>query len=250
MHILLMSLLYAFDTLHSGARDEEPLVNARVNRSGGLVAASGDVEGAGLSAVCRVGNSGVGTVNNGQLIAVEEDGIRGTVALQRDFALLGLASDELLPSLGALTDNVHGVLLVLALAAESELVLGLSIGDFVDAEPLVGCTEKTWQVSLDVFNVVELGGQGVVDIDDDDLPVGLTLVKEGHDTEDLDLLDLTGLGDELTNLTDIERVVVTVGLGLWVGNVGVLPGLASLSAACHGYSCCLLHVGHTWGKAP
>lgn len=122
-------------------------------------------------------------------------------------------------------DNVHGVLLVLALASEGELVLGLSIGDLVNAEPLVGGTQKTGQVTLDILDIVELGGKRVVDVDDNDLPVSLLLVKQGHDTEDLDLLHLTSVTDELANLADIERVVVTLGLGLGVNNVGVLPGL-------------------------
>ena len=148
---------------------------------------------------------------------------------QVDVTLVSLASDELLPGLGALSDNVHGVLLVLALAAEGKLVLGLAIGDFVDAEPLVGGAEKTRQVSLNILDVVELGGERVVDVDDDNLPVSLALVEQGHDTEDLDLLNLTRLGDELTNLADVERVVVTLSLGLGVGDVGVLPGLAGPS---------------------
>jgi hypothetical protein len=80
-------------------------------------------------------------------------------------------------------------------------------------------------VTLNILNVVKLGSEGVVDIDDNDLPVGLALVEESHDTEDLDLLDLTGVANGLTNLADIERVVVAVGLGLGVGGVGVLPGL-------------------------
>jgi len=80
-------------------------------------------------------------------------------------------------------------------------------------------------VPLDILDVVQAGSKRVVDVNDNDLPVGLTLVEESHDTEDLDLLDLTGLGDELTNLADIEWVVVAVHLGLGVGGVGVLPGL-------------------------
>lgn len=80
-------------------------------------------------------------------------------------------------------------------------------------------------MALNVLNVVELGGKGVVDVDDNDLPVGLTLVKEGHDTEDLDLLDLADVADSLTDLADVEGVVVTVGAGLGVLGVGVLPGL-------------------------
>jgi hypothetical protein len=116
--------------------------------------------------------------------------------------------------------------LVLALASEGELVLGLSVRDLVDTEPLVGGTEEAGQVALDVLNVVQLVGQGVVDVNDNDLPVGLTLVEEGHDTEDLDLLDLAGVANQLTDLANVERVVVTLGLGLGVDGVGVLPGLA------------------------
>ena len=115
--------------------------------------------------------------------------------------------------------------LVLALAGEGELVLGLSVRDLVDSEPLVGGTEEAGEVALNVLNVVELGGERVVDVDDDHLPVGLLLVKEGHNAENLDLLDLAGVANQLTDLADIERVIVTLGLGLGVDGVGVLPGL-------------------------
>jgi hypothetical protein len=115
--------------------------------------------------------------------------------------------------------------LVLALASEGELVLGLAVGDLVDTEPLIGRTEETREVALDVLNIVELAGKRVVDVNNNDLPVSLLLVEKGHDTEDLDLLDLTTVADELTDLADIERVVVTLGLGLGVNGVGVLPGL-------------------------
>lgn len=193
--------------------------------------------------------------------------------LRRDAVGGGLASDELLPGLGALVDDVHGVAtnklvnllksrrgaeeqagepLVLALASESELVLGLAIRDLVDAEPLVSGPEKAGKVPLDVLNVVELGGEGVLDVDDDDLPVGLLLVEEGHDAENLDLLHLTGVADELTDLADVERVIVTLGLGLGVNVVGVLPGLresgqrrSEIGGAWWGSA-----GGRTWGKAP
>lgn len=145
--------------------------------------------------------------------------------LQRNIALGSLSGDEPLPSLGALADNVGGVLLVLALAGEGELVLGLAVGDLVDAEPLVGGPQQAREVALDVLDVVELGSQGVLNIDDDDLPVGLLLVEQGHDTEDLDLDDLSGLGDQLTDLADVEGVVVALGLGLGVYDIGVFPGL-------------------------
>lgn len=80
-------------------------------------------------------------------------------------------------------------------------------------------------MTLDVLNVVELGSKRVVDVDDDDLPVGLFLIQKGHHTENLNLLDLTGVADKLTDLADVERVIVSLGLGLGVDNVGVFPGL-------------------------
>lgn len=80
-------------------------------------------------------------------------------------------------------------------------------------------------MTLNILNIVELGGEGVVNIDDNDFPVGLALVEESHDTEDLDLLDLASVANGLTDLADVERVVVAIGLGLGVGGVGVLPGL-------------------------
>lgn len=80
-------------------------------------------------------------------------------------------------------------------------------------------------MAFDILDVIELGSKGVVDVDDDDLPVGLLLVEQGHDAEDLDLLDLAGVADELADLADVERVVVSLGLGLGVDDIGVFPGL-------------------------
>ena len=80
-------------------------------------------------------------------------------------------------------------------------------------------------MALDVLNIVKLGGERVVDVDDDDLPVGFLLVEESHDTKDLDLLHLTNVADKLANLADVEGIIVTLGLGLGVDGVGVFPGL-------------------------
>jgi hypothetical protein len=152
-----------------------------------------------------------------------------TVYVQAEVLLGGLARRELLPGLGALADNVHGVLFVLALAGEGELVLGLAVWDLVNAEPLVGGAQQTGQVALDVLDVVELGRQRVVHVNDHDLPVGLALIEQSHDTEDLDLDDFAGLGDQLADLADVQRVIVTCRLGLLVHHVGVFPGLPQQS---------------------
>jgi hypothetical protein len=72
-----------------------------------------------------------------------------------------------------LVDDLHGVLLGFSLSRESENVLRLSVGDLVDPEPFVGGSDETWEVSLDVFNVVKTGSEGVVDVDDEDLVSGV-----------------------------------------------------------------------------
>lgn len=144
---------------------------------------------------------------------------------QVDLARLRLARDELLPCFGAFANNVHRIFAVLALAGEGKLVLWLAVWDLVDTEPLVGGAQEAGQVALNILDIVQTGSKRVVDVDDDDLPVGLTLVEKSHDTEDLDLLDFTRLCDELADFADVERVVVTLLLRLGVSDVGVFPGL-------------------------
>lgn len=68
-------------------------------------------------------------------------------------------------------------LLILALARERELVLWLAIWDFVDAEPLIRSPQQAWQMAFHILDVIELGRQGIVDIDNDDLPVCLLFVE-------------------------------------------------------------------------
>lgn len=162
---------------------------------------------------------------------------------QVDIASLLLASDESLPGIAALTNDLLGVLLILAFTTEGELVLGLAVWDLVDAEPFVGCSEEARQVTLNILDVVELGSQRVVDVDDDDLPVCLFLVQESHHTQNLDLFDLTSVADQLANLADVEWVVVAFGLGFRVDDVGVFPGLKRISIVSPGMRFYVL-----WGK--
>jgi hypothetical protein len=152
-------------------------------------------------------------------------------------------------------NNFGGIFLVLSLARESELVFGLAVGNFVDPvegrtcqsivtrvntreepfgrgkkegyapEPLVGGTHEAGEVTFDIFNIVQLGCERVLDVDDEDLPVGLAFVEKGHDAEDLDLFDLPDITHLFTDLADVQRIVVTPGLGLSMQLSGVLPSL-------------------------
>jgi hypothetical protein len=94
-----------------------------------------------------------------------------------------------------------------------------------EPEPLVRRADETRQVALDVLNIVQLGRERVLDVDNDDLPVGFTLIEEGHDAEDFNLLDLTDITDLLADLADIEGVVVALRLRLSMLLGRVLPRL-------------------------
>lgn len=80
-------------------------------------------------------------------------------------------------------------------------------------------------MTLDILDIVQLGRERVLDVDDEDLPVGLAFVEEGHDAEDFDLLDLPYITHLFANLTDVQWVVVAVGLGLAVLLSRILPSL-------------------------
>ena len=80
-------------------------------------------------------------------------------------------------------------------------------------------------MTLNILDVVQLGSERICNVDNNDLPVGLTLIQEGHDSENLDLLDLTSVADLFADLANVEGIVVTLGLGFWVRVVGVFPGL-------------------------
>ena len=84
---------------------------------------------------------------------------------QAEIAALLLASNQALPGITAFSNDFLGVLLVLAFSAEGKLVLRLSVWDFIDTEPLIGGPEKTWQMALNVFDVVQFRCKRVVDLE-------------------------------------------------------------------------------------
>jgi hypothetical protein len=80
-------------------------------------------------------------------------------------------------------------------------------------------------MTLDVFNVVQLGRERVLNVDDEDFPVGFAFVEKGHDAEDLDLLDLSDISHLFSDLANVQRIVVASGLGLCMLLIGILPSL-------------------------
>jgi hypothetical protein len=81
-------------------------------------------------------------------------------------------------------------------------------------------------MTLDILNIVQLGRERVLDVDDEDLPVGLAFIEESHDAEDFNLLNLAYITHLFANLADVQRIVVAVGLGLAVLPSRILPSLS------------------------
>jgi hypothetical protein len=92
-------------------------------------------------------------------------------------------------------------------------------------EPFVRCPDQAREMPLHVLDIIEPGSKGILDVDDDDFPVRLAFVEKSHDTQDLDLLDLTNISDLLADFTDIEGIAVALSFGLSVRLGGVFPGL-------------------------
>lgn len=92
-------------------------------------------------------------------------------------------------------------------------------------EPLIRCTDETGKMAFDIFNIIESSSERIMDINNDDFPIRLALIKEGHDAKDLDLLDLANVAYLLANLTNIQRVIVTFGFRLGVCGSGIFPCL-------------------------
>lgn len=110
------------------------------------------------------------------------------------------------------------------------MILWLIIWNLIDTEPFIGGSQKPRQMTFNVFYIINSWCQWIVDVNDDNLPISLFFIKQRHNTEDFDLLDLTRGRDKLANFTDIERIIVSSGFGFGVNDVGVFPGLNSISA--------------------
>jgi hypothetical protein len=83
-------------------------------------------------------------------------------------------------------------------------------------------------VPLNILNVIQLGSKRILDVNDDDFPVSLALVKKSHDTKNFDLLNLADVTNLFPDFTDIERIIVSTSLGLGMGLRWVFPSLEKM----------------------
>lgn len=136
-----------------------------------------------------------------------------------------ITSNKLLPRLVGGLDDLEGEGTVLDFTVKGKLVGRLAIGNLVVAEPVTSGLDESGTVSLDIFNVVQFLSHRVLGIDDDDLPVGLALIKECHDTQDLDWVHGARLHQVTTNLYAVQRIIIASALGVVVNFKRRLPSL-------------------------
>src|SRR5271156_951432 len=80
-------------------------------------------------------------------------------------------------------------------------------------------------MSFNVFNVVEFRGKWIVDINSNEFPICFSLIKQCHCSKNLDLLNLSRISNFLTNLTNINGIIITLCLSFRVRHIGILPSL-------------------------
>jgi len=203
------------DSLDLRGRDVEPFVDRWFN---------GRWRGTAITRKPEV--VGVVSSNAASVKSVRYIGDRNTEIFCHAFVPeIGVWSAQTTPGFVALVDDFSRILLVLCFTREGKCVFGLAIGDLVDPEPLIRGPDEPWEVTFNIFNVIELGCEGIIDIDNNDFPISLAFIEQCHDSEDLDLLDLAGKADLLADLADIKRIIVALCLGLNVYLARVLPRL-------------------------
>jgi len=84
-------------------------------------------------------------------------------------------------------------------------------------------------MSFHVLDVVELGRERIIDVDSNNFPIRFTFVKKSHCAENLDLFDLAWVAYFFANLAHVNRIIVTLCLGLRMRNSRILPRLPQVS---------------------
>lgn len=126
------------------------------------------------------------------------------------FSVGDLLGDEVLPLGVSLSSNLKSEGTILGLVIVGEGVGRLSIRDLVISQEGEDSLKSTRNDLLDVRKVIQLLSKRITNINDQNLPVSLSLIDHGVSSQDLDLSDLSdlvfnGRGD----VADIKRIIVT-----------------------------------------
>ncbi len=117
------------------------------------------------------------------------------------------------------------VLPVPVFAVESKIIRWLSIWHLVQPEPFSRGCEEARHEAFYVVDIVHIVRHSISYVNDNQLPVRLAGIDQGQDAQYLDLLDLASIGDGLSNVARIDRVIVAFGLCVGVYVIWVFPCL-------------------------
>merc|ERR1719184_5246 len=138
---------------------------------------------------------------------------------------ISLPTYQLLPAFIGTSNNILSKLFVLRLSIECKFICWLSIRHLVDFKPFHSCFEKSWHNLVNIVDIIQIVSKRIIDINSNQLPVSFALVNHSEDTQHFHLDHGAPLVDSLTNLTNINRIIVTLAVGGGVGMVWILPCL-------------------------
>ena len=95
----------------------------------------------------------------------------------------------------------------------------------VDSPELIRCTEKSREMSFDVFDVIQFGGERIIHVNSDEFPICFSLVEKCHCSKNFDLFDLSWISDFFANLANINWVIVAFCFGFRMCMIWILPCL-------------------------
>lgn len=147
------------------------------------------------------------------------------MSLPRNFLAHDFLADKLLPELVSLRHHILRKSRVLSLAVECELIFRLAVRHFVELEPFDRGSEESREELFNILDVVELIGDWVINVDGQKLPVSLSLVDQCECSQNLDLHNVSAVGYAMTDLANVNRIVIALAAGGLIDVIGVLPGL-------------------------
>jgi hypothetical protein len=110
----------------------------------------------------------------------------------------------------SLLNHSHSKLFVQALVIISKLIRGLAVRDLIISEPVENLGKFTREHTLNILNIVDFVGLGVVSTDGNYLPIDLTFVNHGVDAQWLDSVDAAHLAGNAADFDDINGIVITL----------------------------------------
>lgn len=143
----------------------------------------------------------------------------------RNFLAHDFLANELLPELVSLGHDVLRKSRVLSLAVECKLIFRLAVGHFVELEPFDRGSQKSREELLNIFNIVQLISNWISHVDSEELPVSLALVDQRECSQDLDLHNVSALGDARADFANVDGIVVAFAAGGLIDVIRILPRL-------------------------